>query len=80
MAHAVQQPGFVRAKRGYKQIRGIPVLEATAHENNEKSKELPNDPLYSKQWYIVSNTPSVCKEVRAQWMQTSNAVQMFREI
>lgn len=52
VAQAVQQAGFVRAKRGYKQIRGIPVPEATAHENNEKTKELPNDPLYSKQWYI----------------------------
>jgi len=52
----VQQTGFERPKRGYKQIRGIPVPEATAHQNNEKTKQLPNDPLYSKQWYIVSKT------------------------
>jgi len=56
VALAVQQAGFVRAKRGYKQIRGIPVPEVTAHQKNEKTKELPNDPLYSKQWYIVSKT------------------------
>jgi len=58
VALAVQQPGFIRSKRGYKQIRGIPVPEATAHQNNEKTKQLPNDPLYSKQWYIVSKHPS----------------------
>jgi len=59
VARAVQQVGFIRSKRGYKQIRGIPVPEATAHENNERTNELPNDPLYSKQWYIVSMTSRV---------------------
>jgi len=58
VAVAVQQAGFARTKRGYKQIRGIPVPEVTAHQNNEKTKQLPNDPLYSKQWYIVSTTIS----------------------
>lgn len=54
---AVQQSGFVRTKRGLKQIRGVvnPNMEATAHNNNARPNKLPNDPLYSKEWYIVSN-------------------------
>ena len=54
---AVQQSGNRRLKRGYKEIRGFPVTsedELTAHRNNAKPKSLPNDPLYAKEWYIVS--------------------------
>lgn len=51
---AVQQPGYIRSKRGFKQIRGVPIVDVTAHRNNARPNKLPNDPLYGKQWYIVS--------------------------
>lgn len=54
VAMAVQQPGFERRKRGYKQIRGIPVADVTDHNNKARTNSVPNDPLYPKQWYIVS--------------------------
>ena len=54
---AVQQPGYLRSKRGYqKQIRGVPIHDVTAHKNNAKPGSIPNDPLYSKEWYIVSSS------------------------
>ncbi len=50
--------GFPRSKRGYKQIRGLPIVggdsDVTLHNNEAKPNSLPNDPLYPKQWYIVS--------------------------
>lgn len=49
---AFQQPGFERRKRGYKQIRGIPVADVTDHNNKARTNSIPNDPLYPKQWYI----------------------------
>lgn len=52
VAMAVQQPGFERRKRGYKQIRGIPVADVTDHNNKARTNSVPNDPLYPKQWYI----------------------------
>lgn len=61
VATAVQQPGYAREKRGYKQIRGIPVPEVTSHNNNERTNQLPNDPLYPKQWYIVSIKVTIMK-------------------
>jgi len=53
---AVQQAGFLRHKRGYVKIRGMPVKggDVTAHRNDAKLKGEPNDPLFDKQWYIVS--------------------------
>ncbi|ESN91678.1 hypothetical protein HELRODRAFT_96355 [Helobdella robusta] len=49
---AIQQPGYLRSKRGYKQIRGIPLPDLTEHSNMAKTDAAPNDPLYPKQWYI----------------------------
>ena len=57
--YAVQQTGFIREKRGFKQIRGVPIHsekqdDVQAHKNNARPSNLPNDPLYPKEWYIVS--------------------------
>jgi len=52
VASAVQLTGYVREKRGYKQIRGIPVADVTDHSNKARTGLVPNDPLYPKQWYI----------------------------
>ena len=29
-------------------------MEASGHRNNARPNDLPNDPLYPKEWYIVS--------------------------
>ena len=51
---AIQQLGYLRKKRGMeKQIRGIPIKNSP-HTNNARTSNLPNDPLYAKEWYIVS--------------------------
>ena len=53
-------------KRGYKEIRGFPVTsedQLTAHRNNAKPKTLPNDPLYPKEWYIVSGRIKSCTQL-----------------
>lgn len=53
MVHqAIQQTGYVRRKRGYKQIRGIPFEDPQDHSNKAETGDVPNDPLYPKQWYI----------------------------
>lgn len=52
---AIQQTGHIREKRGYKQIRGFPIKDVTSHENNARPSNLPSDPLYPKEWYIVSD-------------------------
>lgn len=69
---AVQQPGYVREKRGYKQIRGVPIVDVTAHRNNARPNSLPNDPLYSKEWYInntgqAGGVPKLDLNVEAAW-------------
>ena len=50
---AVQQMGFLRHKRGYKPLNG---LELGAHSrlNTNKDLELPTDPDFDKEWYLVS--------------------------
>lgn len=69
---AVQQTGYVRSKRGYKQIRGIPIKDVTSHENNARQGDLPNDPLYAKEWYInntgqAGGVPKLDLNVEAAW-------------
>lgn len=48
----------------------MPIHDVTAHKNHAKPGSIPNDPLYSKEWYIVSlfsneqyknKTTCVCK-------------------
>ena len=54
---AIQQTGYLREKRGYVKTRGVPMKpesDVTAHRNKAKLSDQPNDPLYPKQWYIVS--------------------------
>ena len=58
-----------------KQIRGAPIAKpGKEHLNDAKSHDLPNDPLYPKEWYIVSvynsqltrsfrNAFSKCREI-----------------
>lgn len=73
MVHtAVQMPGYYRAKRGFKQIRGVPVMEPTAHKNEARPNSQPNDPLYPKEWYInntgqAGGTPKLDLNVEAAW-------------
>lgn len=64
---AIQQTGYVRSKRGYKQIRGIPFEDPQDHSNKAETGDVPNDPLYPKQWYIVSGMCGLnsCKLVGA---------------
>lgn len=69
---AVQQPGYIRSKRGFKQIRGVPIVDVTAHRNNARPNKLPNDPLYGKQWYInntgqAGGVPKLDLNVEAAW-------------
>lgn len=84
---AVQQAGFVRSKRGYtpmkqvslargasdKQIRGAPIAKpGKEHINDAKSHDLPNDPLYPKEWYInntgqAGGVPKLDLHVEAAW-------------
>ncbi|ELU04259.1 hypothetical protein CAPTEDRAFT_153069 [Capitella teleta] len=73
---AIQQPGYERSKRGYKQIRGFPIktddTSVEAHNNNAKESNLPNDPLYAKQWYInntgqAGGVPKLDLNVEAAW-------------
>jgi proprotein convertase subtilisin/kexin type 2 len=72
---AVQQIGYSRTKRGYKQIRGFPLQETedpTSHRNNAKPNSLPNDPLYGKEWYInntgqAGGVPKLDLNVEAAW-------------
>lgn len=72
---AVQQTGYSRSKRGFKQIRGFPLKETedlTAHRNNAKPNSLPNDPLYAKEWYInntgqAGGVPKLDLNVEAAW-------------
>ncbi len=61
---AYQITGFKRTKRGYKpQIRGLPIVgggnDVALHNNEARPNSLPNDPLYGKQWYIVSKITSI---------------------
>jgi proprotein convertase subtilisin/kexin type 2 len=70
----VQQTGYVRSKRGYKATRGVPIkdMDVTAHKNEAKSGSLPNDPLYSKEWYInntgqAGGVPKLDLNVEAAW-------------
>lgn len=70
---AIQQTGYLRTKRGYKPIQGLPISEIkltapdiehyllnndiTAQapgKQNEKDPKTPNDPLFAKEWYLVS--------------------------
>ena len=46
-----EQDGFSRQKRGYRNINDIEVNMS--------------DPLFTKQWYLVSNQPSSC--LHAAW-------------
>jgi proprotein convertase subtilisin/kexin type 2 len=69
---AVQQTGFLRHKRGYMQIRGFPIKDVTAHNNNARTGNVPNDPLYSKEWYInntgqAGGVPKLDLNVEAAW-------------
>jgi hypothetical protein len=74
---AIQQPGYERTKRGYKQIRGFPIKNddnnVEAHNNNAKESQLPMDPLYSKQWYIVSQCFLVYP-LALHWEQTPDMI------
>jgi len=73
---ALQMTGYMRNKRGYKQIRGFPIPEeendVTAHKNNARPGSLPTDPLYPKEWYInntgqAGGVPKLDLNVEAAW-------------
>jgi len=69
---AVQLVGYTREKRGYKQIRGIPLPDLTEHSNKARQNQAPNDPLYPKQWYInntgqAGGTPKLDLNVEPAW-------------
>lgn len=62
----MQQTGFVRAKRGYKPLKGVPLSEIRlkAHdlpeslnvklETHSSHSKDPTDPLFEKEWFLVS--------------------------
>lgn len=71
---AIQQSGYVRHKRGYKQIRGMPLpnSDVTDHKNILKISGSPNDPLYPKEWYInntgqAGGVPKLDLNVESAW-------------
>lgn len=82
---AVQLTGYTREKRGFrpqqngaKQIRAFQYQNRqlnnaeTYHENTQKPNSLPNDPLYSKEWYInntgqAGGVPKLDLNVEAAW-------------
>ena len=49
IAHAYQQTGFKRVKRGYKQLR--------LQEERTPLLSQPTDPYFPYQWYLVSICP-----------------------
>lgn len=61
---AIQQTGFRRAKRGFQpKIRGVPVSEIRLKDpesailldySKSYSYAEPQDPLFQKEWYLVS--------------------------
>jgi proprotein convertase subtilisin/kexin type 2 len=70
--YAEQQAGYTRTKRGYKNTRGFPEEDLTAHSNNARPDKLPNDPLYAKEWYInntgqAGGVPKLDLNVEAAW-------------
>jgi hypothetical protein len=82
---AVQLTGYTREKRGFrpqqngaKQIRAFQYQNRqlnnaeTYHENTQKPNSLPNDPLYSKEWYIVSVT--VTSKLRSETVFISHVI------
>lgn len=67
---AVQQTGYLRVKRGFKpKISGVPVSEIklklqSLDEDKARAVNVkidgksPTDPLFKKEWYLVSITKS----------------------
>lgn len=58
---ALQQTGFLRSKRGFKPLPNIPVSEIKLQDpditsilNQHKDSKLPTDPLFPKEWFLVS--------------------------
>ena len=70
---AVQQTGFLRAKRGYKPLNGVLLsdLQLSSPDllqllSDEKDFHIPHanepsDPLFPKEWYLVSEIQSITK-------------------
>ena len=67
MKRAVQQTGFLRAKRGYKPLNGVllsdlklssPDLVQLLSDETDyllPQSNDPTDPLFPKEWYLVSS-------------------------
>ena len=63
---AVQQLGFVRSKRGFRQLSGVPLsdlklsnpelvdLLSDEKDVNVQLMKDPTDPLFDKEWFLVS--------------------------
>lgn len=62
---AIQQIGYRREKRGYKPLKGVPLSEiklskeelATLIDGDDqydRTNRDPIDPLFAKEWYLVS--------------------------
>lgn len=56
---AIQQSGFVRQKRGYKDLDSILQLHKINLQSKAKPRlQLPNDPDFEKQWYLLNTGQS----------------------
>ncbi|KAK3092259.1 hypothetical protein FSP39_000444 [Pinctada imbricata] len=76
---AIQQTGYIRTKRGFKPLKGIPVSEIKLNspelekliDVNIQSHQ-PNDPLFKKEWYLKNTgqsggIPGLDLNVEAAW-------------